>query len=322
MQAHGLSPGFVMICPFAGGTYEGLDKRWPDFSAFAQHALPALGRPAVLCPGPGEEEEARTAYGAAHVLSGVDLGTCAALMEHCGLMISNDTGPGHLAAAVGTPLLSVLGPTEPGHWGPWGPSVHVERHWPRWPTVDEVLASSRMILAGSGVNGGQGGGGLGSGGLGGDGPAPMQPAHPAAGPHSTSGLTCALLAAGLLAGHSQALAADAPSSSQKFSPAEMARVAQTAQTAPGAIAADGAAPSSTQPAPSSSVDLNQASRAEIEAIGGIGVELADRILQARSQGPFRDIEDLRRRVKGVSKRALQGLAAAGMPVGGHWVLPP
>lgn len=146
MQTHGLQPGFIMICPFAGGTFEGMDKRWPAFGDFAREALPRLNRAVVVCPGPGEEDEAHSAYGAAVVLPGVDLGTCAALMEQASLMISNDTGPGHLAAAVGIPLLSVLGPTEPGHWGAWGPNVHVERHWPRWPTVDEVLVRAQALL--------------------------------------------------------------------------------------------------------------------------------------------------------------------------------
>lgn len=146
MHAHGLSPGFVMICPFAGGTFEGLDKRWPDFPAFVRHALPRLRRPVVVCPGPGEEDEARRDYPGTVVLPGVGLGACAALMQQGALMISNDTGPGHLAAAVGMPLLSVLGPTEPGHWGAWGPSVQVLRHWPRWPTVDEVWQACQQRL--------------------------------------------------------------------------------------------------------------------------------------------------------------------------------
>lgn len=146
MRAHGLQPGFVMICPFAGGTFEGLEKRWPDFEAFVATHGPGMGRPIVVCPGPGEEAQARQGYPQAVVLPDVDLGTCAALMSKGALMISNDTGPGHLAAAVGMPLLSVLGPTEPGHWGAWGGSVQIERRWPRWPTVDEVAARARQML--------------------------------------------------------------------------------------------------------------------------------------------------------------------------------
>jgi len=148
MQAHGVGPGFVMLCPFAGGNYEGQDKRWPHFPAFAQQQLSALGRPVVVCPGPGEEHEAQQVYAPAgvQVWPGVSLGVCAALLEHAGLMVSNDTGPGHLAAAVGTPLLSVLGPTEPGHWGAWGPTVKVQRCWPRWPEPQDVLVSARAWM--------------------------------------------------------------------------------------------------------------------------------------------------------------------------------
>jgi heptosyltransferase-2 len=80
------------------------------------------------------------------VLPRVDLGTCAALMQQAAVMVSNDTGPGHLAAAVGAPLVSVFGPTEPGHWGAWGPTVNVVRHWPRWPTVEEVWAAVNAAI--------------------------------------------------------------------------------------------------------------------------------------------------------------------------------
>ncbi|MFM8509747.1 MAG: glycosyltransferase family 9 protein [Betaproteobacteria bacterium] len=147
MQQHGLAPGFVMLCPFAGGTFEGQDKRWPHFEAYAQAAQQRSARPLVLCPGPGEEQEAARQYPGTVILPGVDLGTCAALMQQASVMVSNDTGPGHLAAAVGAPLVSVLGPTEPAHWGAWGPTVRVVRHWPRWPTVDEVWAASQAPWA-------------------------------------------------------------------------------------------------------------------------------------------------------------------------------
>lgn len=146
MQAHGIEPGFIMICPFAGGTFEGLHKRWPAFAAFAQTQLPHLQRQVVICPGPGEEAEAARDYGQAIVLPDVGLGACAALMRQAGLMISNDTGPGHLAAAVGAPLLSVLGPTEPARWGAWGPTVHTERVWPGWPQPEVVFERARVLL--------------------------------------------------------------------------------------------------------------------------------------------------------------------------------
>ena len=65
------------------------------------------------------------------------------------------------------------------------------------------------------------------------------------------------------------------------------------------------------------VDLNQATRAEIEAVRGVGVELTDRLLQARAEGPFRDWQDLRRRVKGVGRRVLTGMSEARFHIKGQ-----
>lgn len=147
-QALGLERGrFVVLCPFAGGTYDGADKRWPDFVAFAAEAARAWGLPLVLCPGPGEAEGVREAYPAALVAEGVALDEYAALLQDAALMVSNDTGPGHLAAAVGAPLLSVLGPTDPAQWGPWGPSATLVQRRPGWPAVREVLEAGKRILA-------------------------------------------------------------------------------------------------------------------------------------------------------------------------------
>jgi heptosyltransferase-2 len=146
-ERFGIGPGYVVICPFAGGTFEGMDKTWPLFADFVAHRLPDFGRKLLICPGPGEEPLAREQFGRALLLPGVGLGTYAALLKDAALMISNDTGPGHIAAAVGTPLLSVLGPTDPGQWGAWGPSVSVVRRWPGWPTQDEVGAATERLLA-------------------------------------------------------------------------------------------------------------------------------------------------------------------------------
>jgi heptosyltransferase-2 len=146
-ERFGIGPGYIMICPFAGGTFEGMDKTWPLFADFVARRLPDFGRQLLICPGPGEETLAREQFGRALLLPGVGLGTYAALLKDAALMVSNDTGPGHIAAAVGTPLLSVLGPTDPSQWGAWGPSVSVVRRWPGWPTQDEVSAATERLLA-------------------------------------------------------------------------------------------------------------------------------------------------------------------------------
>jgi heptosyltransferase-1 len=49
-----------------------------------------------------------------------DLHELASLLRRCRLMIANDTGPLHLAAALGTPCLGLYGPTSPARNGPYG----------------------------------------------------------------------------------------------------------------------------------------------------------------------------------------------------------
>jgi len=46
------------------------------------------------------------------------LGALIALFERCGLFIGNDSGPMHLAAASGTHIIGLFGPTDPARWGP------------------------------------------------------------------------------------------------------------------------------------------------------------------------------------------------------------
>lgn len=143
----GLRPGYLVICPFAGGTFEKLDKSWPHFATFASQALPPLGRDLLICPGPGAEEEvAERDFAGCVVARGVGLGPYAALLKGAALVIANDTGPGHMAAAVGAPLLSVLGPTDPARWGAVGPTVQLVQQAAGWPSVDEVLARTRSLL--------------------------------------------------------------------------------------------------------------------------------------------------------------------------------
>lgn len=138
LHRHGVEPGFVAICPFAGGTFEKLDKTWPMFPDFAR-ALVASGRQVVTCPGPGEESIVQASYPGVTMLEGVDLGVYGGVLRRCAMLVSNDTGPAHLAAAVGATVVSVLGPTKPEQWAPWGRHCHVVRRWPEWPTAPEVM---------------------------------------------------------------------------------------------------------------------------------------------------------------------------------------
>ncbi|MES2958761.1 MAG: helix-hairpin-helix domain-containing protein [Pseudomonadota bacterium] len=64
------------------------------------------------------------------------------------------------------------------------------------------------------------------------------------------------------------------------------------------------------------VDINSANRAQLEAVCGVGTEVAERILLARQQGPFKDWADLMARVPGMGAASAARLSANGMTVVG------
>ena len=51
----------------------------------------------------------------------------ALLLKISKLVIANDTGPMHLAIALGTPVVAIFGPTHPGYTGPYGTKNKVVR---------------------------------------------------------------------------------------------------------------------------------------------------------------------------------------------------
>jgi ADP-heptose:LPS heptosyltransferase len=125
--------------------------------------------PSVVVWGPGEEALARdvaTAAGDAALLSPrTSIADLVALARSASLFVSGDTGPAHIAAAVGTPIVGIYGPTRPSRNGPWSPDdVTVSRHAVcqchhlrrcRLPTmclddigVEEVLGAVEQRLAG------------------------------------------------------------------------------------------------------------------------------------------------------------------------------
>jgi heptosyltransferase II len=131
---------YAVLCPFSGDGDTSGQKRWPKSEALLRR-LHALGIKTLICPGPGEEAEARTRYAIATILSGVSLGVYTALMRDAWCTIANDTGPGHLAAFAGGTLLSISGPRFASRWAPIGPRVTRLQFGARWPTVDEVVSN-------------------------------------------------------------------------------------------------------------------------------------------------------------------------------------
>ena len=64
------------------------------------------------------------------------------------------------------------------------------------------------------------------------------------------------------------------------------------------------------------VDLNTATRAELEQLNGLGVSTAARVLEERNKAPFVDWADLTRRVKGIKAQRVEQLRQQGVTVNG------
>ncbi|MCM2254803.1 MAG: hypothetical protein NDJ94_03940 [Vicinamibacteria bacterium] len=112
---------FVALHPGSGAPR----KNWPGFPALAAR----LPDPPLVVVGPAEEERGfdPDAYPGARFARGLSNGALGALLAAAGLVVGNDSGVLHLAAAFGAPVLGLYGPTDPETWAPWGTKVQALR---------------------------------------------------------------------------------------------------------------------------------------------------------------------------------------------------
>lgn len=107
----------------SGGWYT---KRWPleNFAQLGGRLHRELNAMVLLLWGPGELEEVKTIAQMMQAPSllapPTDLKQLAALLSRLTLLVSNDSGPLHLAAAMDTQVIGIYGPTRPDLQGPWG----------------------------------------------------------------------------------------------------------------------------------------------------------------------------------------------------------
>ena len=113
--------GAPLVGLHVGGQFE--DRMWPPqrFAELARRLL-ADGCRVALTGAPADA--ARVAAVVAAAPGVVDLGSglrvpeLAAVLERLDLYVSNDTGPAHLARAVDTPSITLMGAAPPAEWGP------------------------------------------------------------------------------------------------------------------------------------------------------------------------------------------------------------
>jgi lipopolysaccharide heptosyltransferase II len=133
LQAAGVAEerGYVLVHPGASAP----SRRYPParFGRAADLLQDSAGAPAIVfCAGPGEDvlmHEARAAMRgpSTELLPPMSLGTLAALIEGARLLVANNSGPVHLAAAVGTPVVDLYALTNPQHT-PWQVPARVLSH--------------------------------------------------------------------------------------------------------------------------------------------------------------------------------------------------
>ena len=158
--------GFVLLNPGAAWP----NKQWPPerFGDVAAAIRAEHGMRSLVLWGPGEQplahEVARASQGAAEVSPPTAIPELVAVARAARLMISGDTGPLHIAAAVGTPLVALFGPTRPERNGPWAlydvalsrvdrcSCVYERRCRRATPCIDDISVTEVVQAAGRRLN--------------------------------------------------------------------------------------------------------------------------------------------------------------------------
>jgi heptosyltransferase I len=169
---------FSVLSPGAGWGA----KLWPagNFAGVASALARQAGLTSLVNIGPGQEELGKfvesASEGSARTIH-CSIGGLVALMRRASLAVGGDTGPIHLAAALGIPVVALFGPTSPERNGPWGARTavlrspasrtsysHVNRPDAglRTISVEDVVEAARRLLGTDGANKAAGGGGAAS----------------------------------------------------------------------------------------------------------------------------------------------------------------
>ncbi len=134
LDTMGVKSGRPLVGVIPGAAY-GAAKRWPAerFVALSDRLTGEMGAETILFGSAGERDVAERietlSCGKIHNVAGqTRLRELAALLAECGIVVTNDTGAMHVAAAVGTPVVAVFGPTNPVTTSPVGPRHTLIRH--------------------------------------------------------------------------------------------------------------------------------------------------------------------------------------------------
>ena len=139
MLQYNIPEKFVLLAPIARGLHHGKEKQWKHFNELCA-PLREQGFEPIIFPSVREEEANKKACPNATILPPTTLGNYAALAKRAQLVIANDSGISHVAAAVGANQITLLGVTDPARTRPWNQrAVCLGNSVEGWPILDVVL---------------------------------------------------------------------------------------------------------------------------------------------------------------------------------------
>ncbi len=139
LRSHNVDPDksdrpLVALCP---GSINSRAKRWPAerYAALADQFIDKLGAEVLLIGSHDEVDVSRQVAQQMRnepaVLTGrTELAESVAVLSLVDLLVTNDTGPAHIAAALGRPTLVIFGPTNPSTTRPFSPVGEIVREPP------------------------------------------------------------------------------------------------------------------------------------------------------------------------------------------------
>lgn len=170
LQRHGVTEDrpLIALCP---GSINSRAKRWPaeNYAVLADRCVDTLNAQILLLGSKDELEVSKQVANRMHnrpiVLTGqTDISEVVAVLSIADLLVTNDTGPAHIAAALGRSTLVIFGPTNPLTTRPFSPFAEIIRHPPDCApcmlrdcpidhrcmtaiTPDEVFSHAQALLA-------------------------------------------------------------------------------------------------------------------------------------------------------------------------------
>ena len=144
MAEHGIPENFALLAPIARGLHHGKEKQWKHFNELCQ-PLRDMGIEPIVFPSVREEEANHAACPNARILPPTTLGNYAALAKRARIVIANDSGISHVAAAVSANQITLLGVTNPARTRPWNSkALCLGNNTDGWPSLQQVLCAIKQ----------------------------------------------------------------------------------------------------------------------------------------------------------------------------------